>query len=59
MFHKMLGNYQVASQLVASQVVLSSMELVNFTHLLNYYFVLFCHYLRKQFLTNFLHSQML
>jgi hypothetical protein len=29
-FHKILGNYQVASQLVASRVVLSSIELVSF-----------------------------
>jgi hypothetical protein len=28
-FHKILGNYRVASQLVASQVVLSSIELVS------------------------------
>jgi hypothetical protein len=28
MFHKMLGNYQVATQFVASRVVLSSIELV-------------------------------
>jgi hypothetical protein len=27
-FHKMLGNYRVASQLIVSQVVLSSIELV-------------------------------
>jgi hypothetical protein len=27
-FHKILGNYQVATQLVASRVVLSSMKLV-------------------------------
>jgi hypothetical protein len=27
--HKMLGNYQVATQLVASRVVLSSIELVS------------------------------
>jgi hypothetical protein len=27
-FHKMLGNYEVATQLMASRVVLSSMELV-------------------------------
>jgi hypothetical protein len=27
-FHKMLGSYQKATQLVASQVVLSSIELV-------------------------------
>jgi hypothetical protein len=28
-FHKMLGNYRVASQLVVSRVVLSSIELVS------------------------------
>jgi hypothetical protein len=28
-FNKMLGNYRVASQLVASRVVLSSIELVS------------------------------
>jgi hypothetical protein len=28
-FHKMLGNYRVAAQLVASRVVLSSTELVS------------------------------
>jgi hypothetical protein len=28
-FHKMLGNYRVASQLVTSRVVLSSMELIS------------------------------
>jgi hypothetical protein len=28
-FHKMLGNYQVATQLVTSLVVLSSIELVS------------------------------
>jgi hypothetical protein len=29
-FHKMLGNYQVTTQLVASQVMLSSIELINY-----------------------------
>jgi hypothetical protein len=29
-FHKMLGNYRVAAQLVASHTVLSSTELVSF-----------------------------
>jgi hypothetical protein len=29
-FHKMLGNYRVVSQLVASRVVLSSIELVSY-----------------------------
>jgi hypothetical protein len=33
-FHKMLGNYRVASQLVASRVVLSSIELVNWLHII-------------------------
>jgi hypothetical protein len=30
-FHKMLGNYRVAEHLVASRVVLSSIELVSYT----------------------------
>jgi hypothetical protein len=33
-FHKMLGNYRVASHLVASRVVLSSLELVSLLYLL-------------------------